>query len=92
MDEGEAFDHNLSEDEKVSADRPRSTGLFRHEMFKTLLHQAKITANMGVTLSTSEVPLTSRDSNTLLFTEAVTEQQAIPSPKLFVDRIQRQWS
>lgn len=79
MEDEDAFDFNLpGEEEEVSSDRPRSTGLFRHEMFKTLLHKARVTANMGIT--------------NLLFTEAVPEHENIPSPKLFVDTVQQQWA
>lgn len=90
MDEGKAFNYNFSGDEEVSLYRPCFTGLFPHEMFKTLLHKAKIVANMGVMLGTTEGPSTSCDSNIMLFTKAVTEQQAIPSLKLFIDTIQHQ--
>lgn len=91
IDEEEAFDYNLSGEEEPTLDRPRSMGLFHHELFKTLLQKAKATANMGVKKAPSEGSSEPTDSNTLLFTEAVTEQDVI-LPKLFVDTIQRQWS
>lgn len=92
MDEGETFDHKLSGDEEETADRPHSTGLFHHKMFKTLLHKAKITANMGVGFVNPEGPSDLPNSNSSLFTKTVTEEQTIPSPKIFIDTIQHQWS
>lgn len=93
MDEEDVFDYNLSGGEEEAAlDRPQSMGLFRPELFKTLLHTAKATANMGVSMTHAQNASEPRNSNKLLFTEGVTEQEGIPSPKLFIDTVQRQWA
>lgn len=48
MGEEDMADYNLSEDERIIPDKPAAMGLFRHDLFKTLLYKAKTTANMGV--------------------------------------------
>lgn len=69
-----------------------TTGLFRHNLFPSLLYKAKTTANMGPLIGqqgeSSDLP----DPIALLFTEPIMEKEAIPSPQLFVDIIQRQWT
>ncbi|XP_058041200.1 uncharacterized protein LOC131199441 [Ahaetulla prasina] len=91
LGEEDIAEYNLSEDEESAPDKPAPTGLFRHELFYTLLHKAKVTANMGVALRQSEGASDPSDPNKFLFTEPVSEQRVIPSPKLFLDTIQRQW-
>lgn len=83
-------DFELSEEEGVSPDRPGHSGLFCPTMFKTLLLKAKTTANMGRVESSSCDPTDSQDPCASLFTEQVTTQEVIPSPKFFVDVVQRQ--
>lgn len=93
LDEEETFDYCLSGDEEdPSSSSSPSTGLFRHEMFKTLLHKAKVTANMGLVQPPLLTASDSSDSNTRFFTERVAQQDTVPSPKLFLDTVQRQWS
>lgn len=92
MGEEDLAEYNLSEDEGVIPDKPVVTGLFCHKLFKTLLFKAKTMANMGAISGHSEGSMDSQDPSTLLFTEPVTEQEVIASPKLFIDVIQRQWN
>ncbi|XP_058025328.1 uncharacterized protein LOC131191317 [Ahaetulla prasina] len=89
--EEDIAEYNLSEDEKSAPDKPAPTGLFRHELFYTLLQKAKVTANKVTALHQSEGASDPSDPNKFLFTEPVSEQRVIPSPKLFLDTIQRQW-
>lgn len=90
MSEEDMADFNLSEDEGVLLDKPTTTGLFRHDLFKTLLFKANTTANMEVLIGQSEGCTYPKDPTCLPFIEPVTEKDIIPSPKLFVDVIQRQ--
>lgn len=52
MREEDMADYNLSKDEGVLPDRPVATGLFCHDLFKTLLNKAKTTANIGALIGT----------------------------------------
>lgn len=93
LNKEEAFDYSLSGDEEdPSSVSSPSTDLFRHELFKTLLHKAKITANLGISPMPTSLTSDLCDSNTRLFTEKVTEQETVPSPKLFLDTVQHQWT
>lgn len=89
--EEELGDFEFSEDERVSLEKPMYFGLFCPNLFKTLLFKAKTTANMGRMESLADYPMEPKDPCASLFTEQVTAQEVIPSPKFFVDVIKRQW-
>lgn len=74
----------------MAPDRPAFSGLFRSSLFKSLLHKAKPTSNMGRSTSTADQPQDIPDPHEGLFSEIVPEQDIILSPKLFLDVIQRQ--
>lgn len=84
-------DYNLSDDERVIPNKPATMGLFRHDLFHSLLHKAKTMANMGALIGQQEGSLDPLDP-TALFTKPVTEQEVIPLPRLFINVIQCQWS
>lgn len=69
---------------------PTPRGLFRPSLFKSLF-KARTTANTG-SKGTPVEPSLGLDSTECLFSEPVLEQEVIPSPKLFLDVIQRLWS
>lgn len=77
----------LSEDEGVAPDSLPFTGLLRPDLF----HKAKAITNLGSALVPEPAPST-RDSGCTLFSEPTVEQEVIPSPKLFLDVVQRQWA
>ncbi|XP_058018158.1 mucin-5AC-like [Ahaetulla prasina] len=47
-DEGDLRDENLSEDEDLVPDQPSFVGLFNPQLFRSLLHKAKVTTRLGV--------------------------------------------
>lgn len=51
-----------------------------------------VKANMGVTGDVAGDPSEPRDPQICLFTEPVTKQEVIPSPKFFLDVVHRQWN
>lgn len=85
-------DPEFSEDEGLLPDKPAFTGLFRPSIFKSLLHKAKVSTNMGV----SEAPVVQSQGahhpHDDLLVVPSTEQEFIPCPKLFAEVIQKQWS
>ncbi|XP_070605566.1 titin-like [Erythrolamprus reginae] len=78
----------VSED-GVAPNRPAFTGLFNPALFKTLLYKAKTTAGVGADADTS---LDLSDPNILVFSEPAIDKEEIPTPKLFLDVVQRQWA
>ncbi|XP_032076117.1 lamina-associated polypeptide 2-like [Thamnophis elegans] len=90
VEEGEIQDRELSGDEGFPVDQPPAPGLFRHTLFKSLLYKAKTTAHMGEAIS-AESAAVGLDATERLFAEQVALQDFIPSPKLFLDLIQKQW-
>lgn len=88
LEDDDAFDFNLSgEEEEISSNQPHNMGLFLHERFKTLLHKAWATANMGTTPVGTEGSSNPQDSTNLLFTEAIPDHDSISSPKPFLDMV-----
>lgn len=88
----EARDQDLSDDEDLSPDQPSFVGLFKPQLFRSLLHKAKATTCLGVSHSTLSSPGQVADSAIPLFEEPVPEVEEIPGPKLFKDVLLRQWS
>lgn len=69
----------LSEDE----DQPSFVGLFKPQLFRSLLHKAKVTTRLGSISQPSPSEGTNPDSLVPLFEEPVVETEEIPGPKLF---------
>ncbi|XP_070807548.1 uncharacterized protein [Pituophis catenifer annectens] len=82
----------LSGDKGGTMDSLGYTGLFRPALFKTLLHRAKATAQIGGDPSASDPASGLSDPNSLVFSERTTDNEEIPTPKLFRDAVYRQWA
>lgn len=84
-------DPDLSDDEDLSPDLPSFVGLFKPQMFRSLLHKAKLTTGLG-----SPPPAPSSGEGTSqsipLFEEPTIESEEIPGPKLFREVLTKQWS
>lgn len=79
------------DDEGLAPDVPAFTGLFRPALFKSLLHKARLTTNLG---AADEQPSTSRAEpgpHDTLFKMSKQEKECIPCPQLFTDVIQAPW-
>lgn len=90
--EGEELrDQDMSEDEHLSLDLLSFVGLFKPQLFRSLLHKAKTTTHLGLS---RQAPKPGEDTTTSvpLFEEPVFEVEEIPGPKLFKDILQRQWA
>ncbi|XP_070605564.1 uncharacterized protein [Erythrolamprus reginae] len=90
-DDEEQTEARLYEDEGGAAERPAFTGLFNPVLFKTLLYKAKATAGIGEP-ATSDASLALSEPNSLVFSEPAIEKEEIPTPKLFMDVVQRDWA
>lgn len=78
----------MSDNEGMTPDPSLFSGLFWPDLFKSLLHKAKGTANLGA----DPAPETARapaDSGHMLFSEPTFTAEVVPSPKLFLDVTQR---
>lgn len=87
----ELLDSALSDDEGLVPDQPPFIGLFRPQIFQSLLHKAIATTCLG---SVSSAPSSSTVANpaSAMFAEPSVEPETIPAPKLFLDVLHRQWS
>lgn len=81
-------EQDLSEDEDMSPDQPSFVGLFKPQIFCSLLHKAKTTTRLGILDPAAEEV----DHSLPLFQEPTFETEEVPAPKLFRDVIQRQWT
>lgn len=81
----------FSEDEGMNLDPSLFTGLFKPDLLKSLLRKAKAITNLESDPVLDSTP-NPGDSGHLLFLEPIVEAEVIPSPKLFLDIVQRQWS
>lgn len=90
-DEEDPDEMELSEDEDLALNRPSFMGLFHPSMFKSLLHKAKLTTNMGIS---GMQPSQQGDSHPHgnLFQLPKPEQDFIPCPELFTEVVQRSWA
>lgn len=88
----EVREGDLSEDEDLAPDQPSFVGLFKPQLFRSLLHKAKLTTRLG---STSSQPSSSQTDTTPavpLFEEPVIETEEIPGPSLFREVLRKQWA
>lgn len=86
------LDQNLSEDEGLEPDQPSFVGLFRPQIFRSLLFKAQTTMRLGGVPSRSEANRVTIDPTSSLFEEPSIQAEVVPAPKLFSDVVQRQWS
>lgn len=91
-EEEEARDLALLDDEGLASDQSAFTGLFRPQIFRSLLFKVLAVTCLGGTSTTGEAPSASADPASSLFAELEVEPETIPAPKLFTDVIQRQWA
>lgn len=83
-------DAALSDDDDLVPDQSPFIGLFRPQLFRSLLHKAIATTHLG---QPAAAPASSSsDPATAMFAEPVVDPETIPAPKLFLDVLQRQWS
>ncbi|XP_060549504.1 uncharacterized protein LOC132712369 [Pantherophis guttatus] len=75
---------DLSEDEGLPPDQPAFTGLFPQALFKSLLHKAVLTAQLGSPASAQPVPTTSQRALNSLFAEPSKPVDIIPPPLCFL--------
>lgn len=86
----EARDGDLSDDEDLAPDQPSFVGLFKPQLFRSLLHKAKLTTQLG-----SSQPSSSQGDTAAavpLFEEPVIETEEIPGPRLFREVLRKQWA
>lgn len=81
----------LSDDEGLLPDQSPFIGLFRPQMFGSLLFKAIVTTQLGEVPSSSTAH-SSLDPASALFAEPTIDPETIPAPKLFLDVLHRQWS
>ncbi|XP_013907846.1 PREDICTED: ribosomal RNA processing protein 36 homolog isoform X1 [Thamnophis sirtalis] len=87
--EEEVDEVGFSEDEDLEPSKPTFAGLFNPSRFKTILHKAKSVTNMG--WAEGSVPPRTIPIE-WMFTGPPADLHCIPSPPLFRDTIQDQWS
>lgn len=81
----------FSEDEGISSDPSPFTDLVCPDLFKSLLCKAKVITNLG-SESVPDSAQSTVDLGHMLFSEPTVEAEVIPSPKLFLDVVQMQWT
>lgn len=84
-------DLHMSEDEDLSLDQPSFVGLFKPQLFRSLLHKAINTTGLG---QTHTDPTSGQGANTAipLFEVPSFQAEEIPGHKLFKDVLLKQWS
>lgn len=92
LEENYQPEFEFSEDEGLMPERPGFTGLFCPSVFKSLLHKAKVSTNVGVVEGSSDQIQGSSNPSKDLFMIPKPEQEFIPCPTLFSEVIQRPWS
>lgn len=85
-------DHDLSDDEGLEPDQPSFIGLFRPQMFRSLLYKAQMVTHLGGASATTQSSSSSVDATSSLFQEPTVQKGVVPAPKLFSDVVLRQWS
>lgn len=80
----------LSEDEGMQPEQPSFTDLFPPGLFKSLLYKAINSANLGQ--QSNEPPKEQPGPSDPLFNQATAHADIVPSPQLFMDVVQKQWS
>lgn len=88
----ERRDPDLSDDEGLFPEQPAFTGLFPPTIFKSLLFKAVNAAQLGPSSVRDASFASSHDRNNPLFLELTKLMEAIPTPHLFLDVLQCQWT
>lgn len=83
-------DPEFSDNEGVLPDRPAFMGLFCPSVFKSLLHKAKVTTNMGVDETPIDQSQRALNPHGDLFSVSTPDQEFIPCLQLFTEVIQKQ--
>ncbi|XP_034296649.1 uncharacterized protein LOC117679126 [Pantherophis guttatus] len=86
------MDQDLSEDEDLGPDQPAFVGLFKPQLFRSLLHKAKAITGLGSSQASSVNTGEGPSSSIPLFEVPTIESEEIPGPKIFRDVLQRQWA
>lgn len=93
LSEGEIpVDQDLSEDEGLEPDQPSFVGLFRPQMFRSLLYKARAVTKLGGSQPSATSTVPTPDLASALFQESTVQAEVIPAPKLFSDVVNRQWA
>lgn len=91
-EEEESRELALSDDEGLAPDQPAFIGLFRPQLFWSLLYKALAVTRLESSPPPEAGPSDGQDPATSLFVEPTAQPELIPAPKLFTDVVQRQWS
>lgn len=92
-DQGEDYteDIEFSEGDDLPPDNPAFTGLFRPSLFKSLLHKARLTTNLGAPGVDSLGAPSTPGPHDALFHSSKPDKDVIPCPRLFLDVLQSPW-
>lgn len=82
----------MSDDEDLMPDQSTFVGLFRPQPFKSLLHKTKNTTRLGTIQTDPDTAMALADPADPLCAEPTIEMEEVPTPKLLVDIVQRQWT
>lgn len=82
---------DLSEDKALALDLLAFPGLFRSSLFKSLLHKAKVTTNMGIVMAPVSQATDTSALHGNLFRVPKPEHDFVPCPDLFTEVIQWPW-
>lgn len=90
-EEGEIREANLSADEGMAPEQPAFSGLFQPSLLKSLLFKAKTSGNFRTKSLAAAVRPQTVSAETI-FSVQTTKAETVPTPKIFVDLVQRQWA
>lgn len=71
-------EQEMSEDEDLAPDQPAFVGLFKPQLFHSLLHKAKATTGLGISRLSATDPGEGVSSSAPLFEEPTIETEEIP--------------
>ncbi|XP_032068578.1 uncharacterized protein LOC116505453 [Thamnophis elegans] len=94
LEDPDQEEQELSEDEDLPPDAPAFSGLFKPSLFKSILHKAKNTTQVGTKPKTMQGTSDSApvNPNASMFNVQAPQQELVPVPDLFMDVIQSQWA
>lgn len=84
MGEDNLRDLDLSDDEDLVPDQPSFMGLFRPQLFRSLLHKAKATTRLGVPHPSTEPTSAEAESSLPLFSELAIEMEEVPATSFWL--------
>uniref|UniRef100_A0A2D4IWT4 Uncharacterized protein n=1 Tax=Micrurus lemniscatus lemniscatus TaxID=129467 RepID=A0A2D4IWT4_MICLE len=86
----EPLEQPMSDDEEhLRPDQPSFTGLFKPQVFKSLLFKARTIARLDKQIPDSQQSVR-EESEDLIFSQPTTEVDVIPVPKMFEDLLNKQ--